>query len=120
MTLPHSTQLTLPAFCSATETQYEIMRLCVQVPGRLFESGIAASDSWKLMMRSQVTVGSRFRLVWRDYGRIVAEALSTRAGLSCRIDTTSNVVVCTTEGSELRVLSFEFLVLSWKILRGEF
>jgi len=51
--------------------------------------------------------------------RAVVEALSTHVGCFCRIDTSSNVVVCTTEageGSEMRVLSSKFLVLSWKIL----
>ncbi len=30
MRLPHSTQRTLPASCSSSETQSEIRRLCVQ------------------------------------------------------------------------------------------
>ena len=99
MTLPHSTQLTLPAFRSSTGTQSEIMRLCIQAHGRLTRSGCwACVDSLKFTMHLRVTVGSRFRLVWWGYSRIVVEALSTRTGLSCRIDTTSNVVVCTTGG----------------------
>ncbi len=35
MTLPHSTQCTLPALCSSSETQSDIRRLCVQVAGGL-------------------------------------------------------------------------------------
>ena len=35
MTLPHSTQCTLPALCSSSETQSEISRLCLQVAGGL-------------------------------------------------------------------------------------
>lgn len=35
MTLPHSTQCTLPALCSSSETQSEIRRLCRQVAGGL-------------------------------------------------------------------------------------
>jgi hypothetical protein len=35
MTLPHSTQCTLPALCSSSETQSEIRRLCLQVAGGL-------------------------------------------------------------------------------------
>jgi hypothetical protein len=33
MTLPHSTQCTLPALCSSSETQSEIRRLCRQIAG---------------------------------------------------------------------------------------
>ena len=33
MTLPHSTQCTLPALCSSSETQSEITRLCRQIAG---------------------------------------------------------------------------------------
>ena len=33
MTLPHSTQRTMPALCSSSETQSEIRRLCAQVQG---------------------------------------------------------------------------------------
>jgi hypothetical protein len=35
MTLPHSTQCTLPALCSSSETQSEIRRLCLQIAGGL-------------------------------------------------------------------------------------
>ena len=41
MTLPHSTQRTLPALCSSSETQSEMRRLCVQAQGELIESGCA-------------------------------------------------------------------------------
>ena len=41
MTLPHSTQRTLPALCSSSETQSEMRRLCVQAQGGLIESGCA-------------------------------------------------------------------------------
>jgi len=34
-TPPHSTQRTLPALCSSSETQSEIRRLCVQLQGGL-------------------------------------------------------------------------------------
>jgi hypothetical protein len=37
MTSPHSTQSTLPALRSSSETQSEITRLCVQVEGGLIE-----------------------------------------------------------------------------------
>jgi hypothetical protein len=87
MTLPHSTQLTLPAFCSSTGTQYEIMRLCVQAHGGLTSSGCwACVDSLKFTLHLRLTVGFRFRLVRRGYSRCVVEALSTKTGLSCRID----------------------------------
>ena len=33
---PHSTQRTMPAPCSSSETESEITRLCVQVRGGLF------------------------------------------------------------------------------------
>src|SRR6185503_18104921 len=36
----------------------------------------------------------------RGYSRILFEALSTNAGFFCRTNTTSNVVVCTTEEKE--------------------
>ena len=72
MTPPHSTQLTLPTFRSSTETQSEIMRLCVQAHGRLFESGIAASDSLKLMMRSK----SLWDLDFVSYGGVIADMWS--------------------------------------------
>src|SRR2546427_9665005 len=36
-TPPHSTQRTLPALCSSSETQSEIRRLCVQAQGGLIE-----------------------------------------------------------------------------------
>jgi len=42
MTPPHSTQRTLPALCSSSETQSEIRRLCVQVQGGLIVSGCGA------------------------------------------------------------------------------
>jgi hypothetical protein len=35
MTPPHSTQRTMPALCSSSETQSEIRRLCAQVQGGL-------------------------------------------------------------------------------------
>jgi hypothetical protein len=106
MTPPHSTQRTLPAFCSSTETQYEIMRLCVQAQGRLIGSGCTAcSDTVKFTIHFRVTVGFSFRLVWRSYSRTLVKALSTRTGFSCQIDTTSNVVVVRQQGKEvLRVL----------------
>ncbi len=99
MTPPHSTQRTLPAFCSSTETQSENMRLCVQAQRRRVGSGYkACSDTLKFMMHFRVTVGFSFRLIWWSYSRTLVKALSTRTGFSCRIDTTSNVVVCTIGG----------------------
>src|SRR6185503_15612435 len=41
MMSPHSTQRTLPALWSSSETQSEIRRLCVQAQGGLIESGCA-------------------------------------------------------------------------------
>ena len=41
-------------------------------------------------------IGSSAR-VCGSYSRVVVDALSTHLGLFCRIDTTSNVVVCTAE-----------------------
>ena len=38
------------------------------------------------------------RIVGMTYSRVVLEALSTHLGFFCRIDTTSHVVICTTEG----------------------
>jgi hypothetical protein len=38
---PHSTQRTLPALCSSSETQSEIRRLCVQAQGGVIGSGCA-------------------------------------------------------------------------------
>jgi hypothetical protein len=37
------------------------------------------------------------RLVCVTYSRLVLEALSTHLGFFCRIDTTSNIIICTTE-----------------------
>jgi hypothetical protein len=40
--LAHSTQRTLPALCSSSETQSEIRRLCEQAQGGLIGSGCGA------------------------------------------------------------------------------
>ena len=40
--LPHSTQRTLPARCSSSETESEIRRLCVQAWGGFFGRGVGA------------------------------------------------------------------------------
>jgi hypothetical protein len=51
MTPPHSTQRTLPALCSSSETQLEIKRLCVQAQGGLIGSGwIARFDSSRFIV----------------------------------------------------------------------
>ena len=42
ITPPHSTQRTLPALCSSSETESEISRLCVQVQGGLIGRGCGA------------------------------------------------------------------------------
>ena len=42
MTPSHSTQRTLPALCSSSETQSEIRRLCIQVQGGLIGRGCGA------------------------------------------------------------------------------
>ena len=50
-TPPHSTQRTLPALCSSSETQSEIRRLCAQAQGRLIGSGCGARpDSSRFTM----------------------------------------------------------------------
>ena len=58
MTLPHSTQCTLPALCSSSETQSEIRRLCLQVAGGLIGNVCGARPG-----------SSRFMVHLRDASR---------------------------------------------------
>src|SRR6185295_743752 len=58
MTLPHSTQCTLPALCSSSETQSEIRRLCRQIAGGVIGSVCGAGPDF-----------SRFTVHLRDASR---------------------------------------------------
>ena len=57
MTLSHSTQRPMPALCSSSVTQMEIMRVCAQARGGLVEEDRSARpDCSKFMVHLQ---GSR-------------------------------------------------------------
>ena len=74
----------------------------VYVPAPSRPSGASQGMYWSSVVIFIMT--SVRRHVCVTYSRVVLEALSTHLGFFCRIDTTSNIIICTTEaGGVLRI-----------------
>jgi hypothetical protein len=70
MTLSHSTQRTMPALCSASETQSEIRRLCIQARGGLVGGDCSARpDCSRFMVHLQGSSVEWLSLSLRAYNQ---------------------------------------------------